>query len=49
MLQPFETWFFPTKIKGHHLQGNVQVFSVRIPVDEFGLLLQAPGPHGGAS
>ena len=31
-LCPFETWQFSTKIKGnHHLQGNVQVYDVRIP------------------
>ena len=29
----FETWLFSTKTKGnHHLQGNVQVYNVRIPV-----------------
>ena len=29
----FETWAFSTKIKGnHHLQGNVQLYNVRIPV-----------------
>ena len=34
MLQPFETCcFFNTKIQGsHHLQGNVQVYNVRIRV-----------------
>ena len=33
MLQPFETsGFFNTKIKrNHHLQGNVQVYNLRIP------------------
>ena len=32
MLQPFETWFAFSKMKGnHHLQGNVQVYNVRIP------------------
>ena len=34
--------FFNTKIKGnHHLQGNVQVYNVRIPV-----LLQRNAPEG---
>ena len=29
---PVETWLFPPKIKGHHhLQGNVQVYDIRIP------------------
>ena len=33
MLQPFETCGLFIKIKGnHHLQGNVQVYNVRIPV-----------------
>ena len=34
ILHAFETWrFFNTKIKeNHHLQGNVQVYNVRIPV-----------------
>ena len=28
---PFETWLFSTKMKGtHHLQGNAQVYNVRI-------------------
>ena len=38
MLPPFETCgFFNTKTKGNgnrHVQGNVQVYNVRIPVDE---------------
>ena len=30
---PFETLLFPSKLKGnHHLQCNVQVYNVRIPV-----------------
>ena len=30
---PFETWLFPPEINGnHHLQGNVRVYNVRIPV-----------------
>ena len=33
MLRPFEHVAFSTNIKGtHHLQGNVQVYNVRIPV-----------------
>ena len=37
MLQPFEPcFFFNTKIKrNHHLQGNAQVYNVRIPVWPF--------------
>ena len=38
VLQPFETWL-STKIKGkHHVQGNVQVYNVRIPDGATGVL-----------
>ena len=32
ILQPFDTCGFSTKLEGnHHLQGNVQLYNVRIP------------------
>ena len=36
VMQPFKTCFFSTNTKrNHHLQGNVQVYNVRIPIQAF--------------